>query len=161
MTKVVRMPLAVGTMTAVMLIFVVTLIRSDSFNAPPTAESERVDPNAPEQAGDDLGLSADFELFNVGSRWFSDGVVRIVPILGPNFNLSRLHKSTANFAKSFMVGTSITFSDEELGYSTKHRYSYETGIQVYLSPMQYVEFIYGKRYEEDSLTTSVKTELRF
>ena len=59
MTKIVRMSLAVATMTAVMLLFVVTLIRSNSFNAPSTAESERDEPNASEQARDDFGLSAD------------------------------------------------------------------------------------------------------
>ena len=157
MSNIVRMLLAVGTMTAVILIFVVTLIRSDSFNASSTAESERVDPNATEQARDDLGLSADLDFFNVRPRWLSDGVIRIVPTLGPNFNLPRLHTSTANFGRTFMVGTSTTHSDEELGYSTKHRFSYKTGIRIYLSPTIDVGFMHGKRYVGDSVTTSIKT----
>ena len=91
----------------------------------------------------------------------SDRVIRITPTLGVNFDLIRLNPSAVNFARSFKVRTNTTLSDEEFGSATKHRYSYETGIRVYLSPMQYVALNYGKWYEEDSVTTSFETELRF
>lgn len=56
-----------------------------------------------------------------------------------------------------MVGTSTTHSDEELGYSTKHRLSYETGIRIYLSPTIGLNVTRGKRYVGDSVTTGFTT----
>lgn len=161
MTKFVGMLLAVAIITAVMLIFIVTLIASVPFHLHSAVESKRVEINTTERPRSNLGLPSDIAPFDARPRWLSDRVIRITPMLGVNFDLIRLNLSAANFARSFKIRTSTTLSDEEFGSATKHRYSYETGIQVYLSPMQYVAINYANRYEEDSVATRIETELRF
>ena len=107
-------------------------------------------------------MTSDLAPFDVSwsLRWNSDGVVRITSILGANINVTRLYTSFARFGNSIKVSVDDTPFGEEFGSATKHRYSYESGIRVYLSPMQYVGFIYGKRYEGDSDTTSHETGFR-
>lgn len=161
MTKIVRMLLAVGTMTVVMLMFFVTLIGSDSFVRPTSSEFKSVELAAAVQSPNNLGLSSEVGFLFERPSWAPGGVIQIIPTVGVNFGFIRPSASRFAFARSYMVGTSTTLSDEELGYSTKHRVSFETGMRVYLSPTQYVLIACGKRYDEDSVTTNVKTVLRF
>lgn len=160
MTKFARMPLAFAVMTAVMLVFIVTLIRSDSFNIGSAADSEHGELNPAEQSPNNLGLSSKVDFLFGRPRWLPGGVVQIIPTVGVNFGFIRPIASGYAFGRSFMVGTSTTLSDEELGSTSKHRVSFETGMRVYLSPTQYVSIICGRRYEKDSVTTNFKTALR-
>ena len=155
------MLLAVGVVAVVILIFIVKPMCTVLSYRQSSPDSGRVEINAADRARMFLGLSSDLDLLDARPRWLSDGVIRITPTLGVNIGLLRPYISATSFARSFMVGTSTTLSDKELCFTTKHRYSYETGIRVYLSPMQYVGIIYGKRYEGDSVTISFETELRF
>ena len=129
-----------------------------------STESERVEFSAIERALFFLRLLSNLAFFDASwsPRWLADKAVRIVTILGANFNFPRLYTATAKatFGNSIKVSVDDTLSDGEFGSATKHRYSYETGIWVYLSPMQYVEIIYGRRYEGDSVTTSLETGFR-
>lgn len=160
MTKFVRMLSAFAAIAVVMLIFIVTLIHSDSFLRPTSSEFESVELEAAEQSPNTLGLSSDVDFLFGRPRWLPGGVIQIIPTVGVDFGFIRPIASRFAFGRSFMVGTSTTLSDEELGYSTKHRISFETGMRVYLSPTQYVLITCGKQYDEDSVTTNFKTALR-
>ena len=160
MTKMVRMLLAFAAIAVVMLIFIVTLIHSDSFVRPTSSEFESVELDAAEQSPNNLGLSSKVDFLFGRPRWLPGGVVQIIPTVGVDFGFIRPIASGYAVGRSFMVGTSTTLSDEELGYSTKHRVSFETGMRVYLSPTQYVSIICGRRYDKDSVTTNFKTALR-
>lgn len=160
MTKIVRILLSVGVMATVMLVFIVAIIRGDSFNTRSTSDSQRVELDAVEQSPNNLGLSTEVDFLFGRPSWLPGGVIQIIPTVGVNFGFIRPIASGYAIGRSFMVGTSTTLSDEELGYSTKHRVSFETGMRVYLSPTQYVLITCGRRYDEDSVTTNFKTALR-
>ena len=156
MTKIVRVLLAVAAIAVVILIFTVGY---DGHSSP---ESGRIGINATERARHIIGLLSNLAPFDASwsPRWLSDGVIRIVPILGANLDFLRPYRCTTKFGNSIKVSVDDTLSDGEFGSATEYRYSYETGIRVYLSPMQYVGIIYGKRYEGDSVTTSLETGIR-
>ena len=160
MTKIVRKLLAVAAMTAVMLFFTFTLIHSDSIVHPTSSEPESVEVDAAVQSPNNLELSTAVDLLFGRPQWLPGGVIQILPNVGVNFGFIRPIASGYAFGRSFMVGTSATLSDEELGSTSKHRISFETGMRVYLSPTQYVSIICGRRYEEKSITTNFKTALR-
>ena len=160
MNKMVRMLLAVVVIPAVMLLFTVTILRSDSFNTRSASDSQCVELDAVEQSPNNLGLSTEVDFLFERPSWLPGGVIQIIPTVGVNFGFIRPIASGYAVGRSFMVGTSTTLSDEELGYSTKHRVSFETGMRVYLSPTQYVLITCGRRYDEDSVTTNFKTALR-
>ena len=149
-----------GVFLAVGLIAVVVGMLAVGYDRHSSSLPKRVGINSTEQSRNNLGMSADLDLLYARTRWLSDGVIRITPTLGVNFGLLKPYTSATNFARSFKVSTSTILSDEDFGSTTKHRYSYETGIRVYLSLMQYVGISYGKRYEGDSVTISFETELR-
>ncbi len=160
MTKIVSTLLAFGAIAAVMLVFIVTLLHSDSFNIRTSSEPESVELDAANQSPNNLGLSSEVDFLFGRPRWLPGGVIQIIPTVGVDFGFIRPIASGYAVGRSFMVGTSTTLSDEELGFSTKHRVSFETGIRVYLSPSQYVSITCGKQYDEDSVTTNFKTALR-
>ncbi len=160
MTKFVRMLSAFAAIAVVMLIFIVTLIHSDSFVRPTSSTPESVEVDAAEQSPNNLGLSSNVDFLFERPRWLPGGVIQIIPTVGVDFGFIRPIASGYAVGRSFMVGTSTTLSDEELGYSTKHRVSFETGMRVYLSPTQYVLITCGRRYEKNSVTTNFKTALR-
>ena len=147
-------------MTVVMLMFFVTLIRSDSVVRPTSSEPESVEVDAAKQSPNNLGLSSEVDFLFGRPSWLPGGVIQIIPTVGVNFGFIRPIASGYAVGRSFMVGTSTTLSDEELGYSTKHRVSFETGMRVYLSPTQYVLITCGRRYDKGSVTTNFKTALR-
>lgn len=157
MIKIIRTLLAVAITTVVMFVFIVTLILNVPFHLYSSVESERFEADGAEHPPINFGLSSNIYPFHTGLAWLPDGMVRIIPPLGVNIGLLRPYYSATSFARSFMVGTSTTLSDEELGYSTKHRLSYETGIRIHLSPTIGLNFTHGKRYEGDNVTTSFTT----
>ncbi len=107
-------------------------------------------------------MTSDLAPFDVSwsLRWISDGVVRITSILGANINVTRLYTSFARFGNSIKVSVDDTPFGEESDSAMKHRDSYATGIRVNLVPTLYVGVTYGKRYEGDSVTTSLETGIR-
>ena len=157
MIKIVKTILAVAITTVVMFVFIATLLLNVPFHLYSPVESARSEAGAADQPLTNFGLSSNIYPFHTGLAWLPDGMVRIIPPLGVNFGLLRPYYSATRYARSFMVGTNTTFSDEELGYSTKHRLSYETGIRIYLSPSIDVSITRGKRYVGDSVTSSFKT----
>lgn len=154
MTKPVRILLAVGLITAVVLMLTVGYDRHSYPDSP------RVELDTAEQSPNNLGLSTAVDFLFERPRWLPGGVIQIIPTVGVNFGFIRPIASGYAFVRSFKVGTSTTLSDEELGYSTKHRVSFEIGMRVYLSPTQYVSIICGRRYDKDSVTTKFETALR-
>ena len=90
-----------------------------------STESERVEFSAIERALFFLGLLSNLAFFDASwsPRGLSDKVVRIVTILGANFNLPRLYTFTTRFGNSIKVSVDDTPFGEELGSATKHRYS--------------------------------------
>ena len=157
MTKIFRMLLTVGTITAVILIFIVTLMSTVPSYRHFSPGSERVEINATEQSRINLGLSSDFD---ARPRWLSDGMVRIIPTLGMNFDFLQPNASMDGFVRSVKVSVDDEPSDGESGLPTKRHRSYETGIRIYLSPTIDVGVTYGKRYEGNSVTTSIETGFR-
>ncbi len=93
MTKRVRVLVAVGTITALILIFIGTLIRTVPSYGHSSPESGRVEINAADRARIFLGLTSDLAPFDVSwsPRWISDGVVRITSILGANSMSPTVH----------------------------------------------------------------------
>ncbi|MDE0184375.1 MAG: hypothetical protein OXP71_02830 [Candidatus Poribacteria bacterium] len=160
MIKLVGVLLAVVAIAVVMLIFTVTLIHSDSFVRPTSSEFESVELDTTEQSPNNLGLSTEVDFLFERPRWLPGGVTQIIPTVGVNFGFMRPIASGYAFGRSFKVGTSATLSDEELGSTSKHRISFESGMRVYLSPTQYVLITCGRRYDKDSVTTNFKTALR-
>ena len=160
MTKRVGVLLAVGAIAVVILIFIVTPMRTVLPYRHSSPDSGRVEINAADRARMFLGLSSDLDLLDARPRWFSDGVIRITPTLGVNFGFLRPLASTFGFARSVKVCVDGTPSDGETDFAANHHRSYETGIRVYFSPSLHVGVTYGKRYEEDSVTTILETEVR-
>lgn len=148
MTRFVERLLTVGIIAIVILVLSIVACRN------PSPDSGRVEINATEQSRINLGLSSDFD---ARPRWLSDGMVRIIPTLGMNFDFLQPNASMDGFVRSVKVSVDDEPSDGESGLPTKRHRSYETGIRIYLSPTIDVGVTYGKRYEGDSITTSLET----
>jgi hypothetical protein len=157
MTKRVGGLLAVGTIAAVMLVFIVTLILNVPFQLHSSVEWERAEVDAAEQPPFNFGLSSNNYLFDAGPAWFLDGIIRIIPTLGVNFDFLRPYASADGVIRSTKVSIVEETFDGEPGFAAKHRHSYETGIRICLSPTLDVGATHGKRYEGNRVATSLET----